>query len=208
MLLKPPRKRRRKRGISQQPLPSQHDPRFSLSPSAVPSMLLPMDEATVAVPRLAADSGPSPKRRKLRKGTQSCWECKRRKAKCTFSAHTRDVCDGCQRRGTDCISQELTETPPSPRSNRLLVDRLGHVEASVKRLLKAVQNNEEEGPGLQLSSVVRQEVTPNRPETNQPTSGHAWKSSNSRPCSAECHGSQEQISSDVSKSVRLLMYRS
>ncbi|TKW59145.1 hypothetical protein CTA1_910 [Colletotrichum tanaceti] len=86
-----------------------------------------------------ADSvAPTPKRRKLRKGTQSCWECKRRKARCTFSSPVpHGVCDGCTRRGTDCVSQEVTDQPPPPGTNKHLVDRLGQVEALVKQLLKA-----------------------------------------------------------------------
>ena len=50
------------------------------------------------------------KRRKLRKGTHSCWECKRRKMKCIFDplANTA-VCNGCRRRGGHCISQEFPE---------------------------------------------------------------------------------------------------
>ncbi|KAF4461002.1 zn 2cys6 transcription factor [Fusarium albosuccineum] len=86
-------------------------------------------------------AAPAAKRRKLRKGTQSCWECKRRKARCTFSADTQDVCEGCKRRGTDCISQEATDQPPPPGSNRQLVDRLGQVEALVGQLLKASRSN-------------------------------------------------------------------
>ncbi|KAJ4160247.1 hypothetical protein NW754_003372 [Fusarium falciforme] len=74
-------------------------------------------------------SAPALKPRKLRKGTQSCWECKRRKARCTFSAATKDVCEGCKRRGTECVSQELTDEPPPPGSRKGLVDRLGQVEA-------------------------------------------------------------------------------
>ncbi|KAK1590307.1 uncharacterized protein LY79DRAFT_221203 [Colletotrichum navitas] len=83
------------------------------------------------------DSGPAPKRRKLRKGTQSCWECKRRKARCTFSSTNHIICEGCTRRGTDCVSQEATDEPPPPGSNKHLVDRLGQVEALVKKLLQA-----------------------------------------------------------------------
>ncbi|KAF5664457.1 transcription factor [Fusarium heterosporum] len=86
--------------------------------------------------RLAETDDPSaPKRRKLRKGTQSCWECKRRKAKCIF-ADSSDICDFCKRRGTDCVSQELAEKPPPPGSNKHIVDRLGEVEALVQHLLK------------------------------------------------------------------------
>ncbi|KAM0513556.1 hypothetical protein ACHAPE_007820 [Trichoderma viride] len=48
----------------------------------------------------------TPKRRKIRKGTQSCWECKRRKIRCTFAAPTESVCDGCRSRRVKCLSQE------------------------------------------------------------------------------------------------------
>ncbi|KAI0512623.1 hypothetical protein F5B22DRAFT_299138 [Xylaria bambusicola] len=51
---------------------------------------------------------PEAKRRKIRKGTRSCWECKRRKNRCTWS-QTEDICDGCHRRGTQCIGQEFPE---------------------------------------------------------------------------------------------------
>ncbi|KAH8905234.1 hypothetical protein BR93DRAFT_775160 [Coniochaeta sp. PMI_546] len=47
------------------------------------------------------------KRRRVRKGTQSCWECKRRKIRCTFVAPTEAVCDGCKSRQVECISQEF-----------------------------------------------------------------------------------------------------
>ncbi|KAK1624401.1 hypothetical protein BDP81DRAFT_357380 [Colletotrichum phormii] len=89
-----------------------------------------------------ADSAPAPKRRKLRKGTQSCWECKRRKARCTFSPSTQDVCDGCKRRGSDCVSQEVTDLPPPPGSNKHIVDRLGQVEALVRQLIKSGTHSE------------------------------------------------------------------
>ncbi|KAL7917392.1 hypothetical protein ACQKWADRAFT_306941 [Trichoderma austrokoningii] len=49
---------------------------------------------------------PTPKRRKIRKGTQSCWECKRRKIRCTFAAQTDSVCDGCKSRRVKCLSQD------------------------------------------------------------------------------------------------------
>ncbi|KAK3317569.1 C6 zinc finger domain-containing protein [Cercophora scortea] len=50
------------------------------------------------------------KRRRLRKGTHSCWECKRRKMKCIFDTLTNaTVCNGCRRRGSQCVSQEYPE---------------------------------------------------------------------------------------------------
>ncbi|PVH95581.1 hypothetical protein DM02DRAFT_600670 [Periconia macrospinosa] len=45
------------------------------------------------------------KRRKLRKGTHSCWECRRRKVKCTFASAEDAVCITCRRRGAQCASQ-------------------------------------------------------------------------------------------------------
>ncbi|KAK0632860.1 hypothetical protein B0T14DRAFT_416218 [Immersiella caudata] len=49
------------------------------------------------------------KRRKARKGTQSCWECKRRKTRCTFVSPRESVCDGCKSRQTKCIGQDFYE---------------------------------------------------------------------------------------------------
>ncbi|KAE8369901.1 hypothetical protein BDV27DRAFT_104398 [Aspergillus caelatus] len=50
------------------------------------------------------------KRRKVRKGTHSCWECKRRKMKCRFDPRIVGAsCNGCRRRGSRCISQEFPE---------------------------------------------------------------------------------------------------
>lgn len=49
------------------------------------------------------------KRRKVRRGTQNCWECKRRKTRCTFAVPTDSVCDGCKSRQVRCISQQFYE---------------------------------------------------------------------------------------------------
>ncbi|KAI0544561.1 hypothetical protein F4679DRAFT_589343 [Xylaria curta] len=63
---------------------------------------------------LSAHEPPSPttqpgvKRRKIRKGTRSCWECKRRKNKCTWSGN-EEKCDGCYHRRTRCVTQEYPE---------------------------------------------------------------------------------------------------
>ncbi|KAK2738429.1 hypothetical protein FQN55_000555 [Onygenales sp. PD_40] len=56
------------------------------------------------------DAYPDAKRRKVRKGTHSCWECKRRKMKCRFDPRIVSAsCNGCRRRGSQCISQEFPE---------------------------------------------------------------------------------------------------
>ncbi|KAF2096867.1 hypothetical protein NA57DRAFT_14363, partial [Rhizodiscina lignyota] len=73
------------------------------------------------------------KRRKIRKGTKSCWECKRRKIRCTFIASTESRCDGCRSRGTKCIGQEFHNEPKAAKSK---ADRLDRMEALVEQLAK------------------------------------------------------------------------
>ncbi|KAF1962480.1 hypothetical protein CC80DRAFT_462617 [Byssothecium circinans] len=56
---------------------------------------------------------PEPKRRKVRKGTFSCWECKRRKMRCIVDP-PNTACNSCYRRGSRCVSQEFPEDQSSP----------------------------------------------------------------------------------------------
>lgn len=81
-----------------------------------------------AFPSLAG----TPERRKVRKGTQSCWECKRRKVRCTFAPPRDATCDGCRRRGILCVSQEFPQSITNHAG-----DRLGRVEALVEQLVKS-----------------------------------------------------------------------
>lgn len=79
------------------------------------------------------------KRRKIRKGTRSCWECKRRKIRCTFTSHRDTVCIGCRRRSTKCVSQEFPEEASAPADrSRYMGDRIVRVEALVEQLVKTV----------------------------------------------------------------------
>ncbi|KAL6405722.1 hypothetical protein AUP68_10860 [Ilyonectria robusta] len=92
------------------------------------------------------------KRLRVRKGTKSCWECKRRKIRCTFAASTDVRCTGCRRRRTACVSQEFpdghttfysadSDGPPAYR------DRLGRLEASVELLVKTSGANGRDSSG-------------------------------------------------------------
>ncbi|KAE8136456.1 hypothetical protein BDV38DRAFT_283944 [Aspergillus pseudotamarii] len=85
----------------------------------------PEEETATSIPNQER----SGKRRKVRKGTRSCWECKRRKIKCTF-ASTEDVtCIGCERRRAPCVGQDLPEyLSPARKGNRNLVERIARVE--------------------------------------------------------------------------------
>lgn len=74
------------------------------------------------------------KRRKVRKGTQSCWECKRRKVRCIFGSPAGIICDNCKRRHTSCISQEYPDQQVPSSTSDPIEARLGRVEALVKQL--------------------------------------------------------------------------
>ncbi|KAI0144741.1 hypothetical protein BJ166DRAFT_77211 [Pestalotiopsis sp. NC0098] len=75
-------------------------------------------------------------RRKIRRGTISCWECKRRKIRCAFASPVDTICTGCQRRGTKCISQDLPDHPEPPHSESLreMGSRMSRMEALIERL--------------------------------------------------------------------------
>ena len=78
--------------------------------------------------------GNAVKRQRIRKGTFSCWECKRRKTKCEFKPATGTLCLSCQRRGTSCIGQEYAES--SEPSSAEVEQRIDHVESLVNRLVQ------------------------------------------------------------------------
>ncbi|KAI1264655.1 hypothetical protein F5Y18DRAFT_76142 [Xylariaceae sp. FL1019] len=88
---------------------------------------------------MSSDEGRTPpKRRKVRKGTRSCWECKRRKAKCvfTYAEDENALCLGCQQRRTPCVSQELPEhLAPARLGDRHLGHRISQVEDLMRNFL-------------------------------------------------------------------------
>lgn len=89
-------------------------------------------EPTMAM--LTADSLVN--QRKTRKGTRSCWECKRRNIRCIFLASGETTCICCQRRRVPCISQEIPESLAlSGKSNRGLGDRIARIEDALNDLL-------------------------------------------------------------------------
>ncbi|KAI8686772.1 Zn(2)-C6 fungal-type domain-containing protein [Fusarium sp. Ph1] len=107
-----------------------------------------MDAAHTSIPGWeppspsAAEIQPPRKRLHVRKGTKSCWECKRRKIRCTFAASADMRCTGCKRRRTACVGQEFPDEPTtfhSTDSDGLPAygDRLGRLEASVELLVKS-----------------------------------------------------------------------
>ncbi|KAJ5609785.1 hypothetical protein N7528_010352 [Penicillium herquei] len=82
------------------------------------------------------DEAPIAKRRKVRKGTRSCWECRKRKMKCIFNKPADNECTRCRRRGVKCVSQEHPEEIASSLDRNLqLGDRMARLESLVEKLL-------------------------------------------------------------------------
>ncbi|KAK7227595.1 hypothetical protein V2G26_015598 [Clonostachys chloroleuca] len=75
---------------------------------------------------------PPSRRRKVRKGTFSCWECKRRKRRCELKPGSSSACVSCQRRGLPCLSQEEYEPQTGPEQ---VSERICHVENLIGVLL-------------------------------------------------------------------------
>ncbi|KAJ5806572.1 uncharacterized protein N7503_004174 [Penicillium pulvis] len=95
-------------------------------------MANPVLEETRALGGLSGPSNLILKRRKLRQGTTSCWECKHRKKKCEFGAGST-TCNTCQRLGLPCVSQDLKD-PVNVHED--LGRRLDQVEALVTQLVR------------------------------------------------------------------------
>ncbi|KKO97935.1 hypothetical protein THAR02_09962 [Trichoderma harzianum] len=88
------------------------------------------------------NGGSQPKRRKVRKGTRSCWECRRRKLKCIFGSPADTTCISCKRRGAKCVDQQFPEHISTPLDRSLQMgDRVVRVEALVEQLLNKVSNS-------------------------------------------------------------------
>ncbi|KAL2811268.1 hypothetical protein BJX63DRAFT_399555 [Aspergillus granulosus] len=84
---------------------------------------------------MSHDLTPAPKRRKIRKGTTSCWECKRRKVRCNLVDDPGPVCAACRRRGTKCLTQDMPHEAEQERVQPV-GERIEHVEALVDRLVQ------------------------------------------------------------------------
>ncbi|CAG8947700.1 unnamed protein product [Penicillium salamii] len=78
-------------------------------------------------------------RKKIRKGTRSCWECKHRKVRCNFTSENDRSCRECLVRGIPCRSQDLPE-PENPReSDRVgLNERLARVESRLETIVPRI----------------------------------------------------------------------
>lgn len=97
----------------------------------------PAAPASESSPGQGMDFSASLRRRKVRKGTRSCWECKRRKIRCMLASPGDAACIGCQHRRVPCVPQELPgDLSPSPAKKDNHNQRLGQRIARVENLMK------------------------------------------------------------------------
>ncbi|KAH8704045.1 putative C6 finger domain protein [Talaromyces proteolyticus] len=99
-----------------------------------------------------------PPRKKMRKGTKSCTECRRRKIRCTFDQDRPNVCNECHSRGSPCIDQELGTLDPNvagvlpgeqPYSLRERVTQLENVVRDILQRMNQTSPSESESPTQQ-----------------------------------------------------------
>ncbi|KAF3809527.1 Dehydrocurvularin biosynthesis regulator [Colletotrichum gloeosporioides] len=96
-------------------------------------------DTTTGSSRHTASERAATKRRAVRKGTRSCWECRRRKIRCLFDENgPHDTCWRCWQKGTPCVSQEFPEDrlPRTQAPVGNVGDRLGRMERLVEQLYR------------------------------------------------------------------------
>ncbi|KAF2502205.1 hypothetical protein BU16DRAFT_554278 [Lophium mytilinum] len=135
------------------------------------------------------------KRRKLRKGTHSCWECKRRKIRCIFASPDDETCANCRRRGTACAGQELPQTlPPAQEHHRSIGEGILKVQTLLSDLASKLNADASDAGKLDTSNCgdsppTTRATIPITPSSNADTisgtaSAHISLSSNEEGISA------------------------
>ncbi|KAJ5773508.1 hypothetical protein N7457_008404 [Penicillium paradoxum] len=127
-----------------------------------------------------------PARKRMRKGTRSCAECRRRKIRCTFHPDRPGACTECRSRGMKCVDQEHTLTPPPLSSNRRgnqrsiqlgeqpysLRERVAHLENIVEGLVKRLDQRDNTTPPYERHEINQFGASPliNEPDELGPSS--------------------------------------
>lgn len=89
-----------------------------------------------------------PRIKRMRKGTKSCAECRRRKIKCVYEPARPDICRDCAERGSTCIEQEHAEAVPKTADSQSLKGRVAQLEDLVKRLVDKLDERNDARPGV------------------------------------------------------------
>ncbi|KAE8552063.1 hypothetical protein EYB25_005954 [Talaromyces marneffei] len=88
-----------------------------------------------------------PPRKKMRKGTKSCVECRRRKIRCTYDSDRPSICNECHSRGFECIDQEHGTVDPkvtgplSGEQSYSLRERVTQLENVVRDIMQRMDQS-------------------------------------------------------------------
>ncbi|KAI9727025.1 MAG: hypothetical protein M1834_008551 [Cirrosporium novae-zelandiae] len=111
-------------------------------------------------------------RKRMRKGTKSCLECRRRKIRCTYKPEAQ-ACDECSIKGIHCLGQALGDAKIYAFDKRKnLRERVGELEDQVSQILQRLDagnhslNTSERGAVEALKSL-RSELLPSIYMSNQ-----------------------------------------
>ncbi|OAL53328.1 hypothetical protein IQ07DRAFT_357498 [Pyrenochaeta sp. DS3sAY3a] len=103
-----------------------------------------------------------PSRKKMRKGTHSCFECRRRKIRCIFQPDNPDVCSECFARGSRCIDQENANPEIVVDHRKNLRERVSRLEALIDTLLEE-KTVKSEAPSQSRSQSIADTSSPKQP---------------------------------------------
>lgn len=137
------------------------------------------------------NAGPEAKRRKVRKGTFSCWECKRRKMKCIFEpvAHCPNgPCNGCRRRGLKCIGQEFPE-------DSLFTNHAHRKSDDVWKFKKSLHQSSSNASNRSVTSDREPTTAPKTPTTDAESEVVTSASLTSEPSKVHMHHGQRKVCS-------------
>ena len=96
----------------------------------------------------------------MRKGTHSCFECRRRKIRCIFSPDNPSICTECFARGSRCVDQEHADSDVVVDQRKNLRERVARLEMLVNSLMEETSDTKAADPRLHLRSVEGVSQTP------------------------------------------------
>ncbi|KAF2749620.1 hypothetical protein M011DRAFT_474979 [Sporormia fimetaria CBS 119925] len=112
-------------------------------------------------------------RKKMRKGTHSCFECRRRKIRCIFPPENPSICSECFARGSRCIDQEHANPDIVVDHRKNLRERVSRLEALVDSLLEDKAERSPSSSPSKTPSLVHRESLPLTPHSAETSSSRA-----------------------------------
>ncbi|KAJ6109448.1 hypothetical protein N7486_001683 [Penicillium sp. IBT 16267x] len=111
-----------------------------------------------------------PPRKRMRKGTRSCMECRRRKIRCTYDSDRCEICNECRVRGSKCFDQEHGSDDPGaapgsgPSERYSLRERVAYLETVVQDLAKRLDQT---NASISKCQTTSGNLTPVSPEPDR-----------------------------------------